>query len=292
MTPVPCPEQKQTREELILSLEPIARHFSRLYKHLAGYLDWQDLYQEGMIGAIAAVDQWQQDGPASLGQYAGYRIRGAIAHAVRRASHLRARLQVHPTPWPEVLDRRATLDHPPSLGLGDVLALLPPREQRVIVAHYYLGYDLVEIGRAWGVTKYPISVLHRRATKRLALLLDGPAPDDPRVIARVIERYLEAVAAVCRVDRMALRGRARHRQVDEARQLLYLLLVEDAGLSRPQVAIALDRHFTTVTHGLDRARERCLTREGAYVRAAVRATLREEPRDAEGSEPALPSRCG
>jgi RNA polymerase sigma factor (sigma-70 family) len=162
------------RDDLILSVLPIARSLSRRYKDAAGWLDWQDLLQEGMVGAMRALESYEERQGCSFGQYAGHYIRGAITHAIRDRNHRRPGLPlVTTTTDADVFEAGCTHDHPNHLA--DVIDRLPERERALIWLHYFGGLDLCEIAMRWGGTKYMGSHLHRQALARLRTMLEPSA---------------------------------------------------------------------------------------------------------------------
>ncbi len=171
-----------TRDEAILSLWPIAKSLSRLHKDHAGWLTYEDLRQEAMIGAIHAVARHKGTNGASLGHYAGKVMRGAVLHAIRDHNHRRPGLAV----------RVDVVDHDAALALAELhmeplwtpwecavrdalltaLARLPERERICLFLHYWCDQDLTTVGAQWGLTKHGASRIHRAALARLGQIVD------------------------------------------------------------------------------------------------------------------------
>ena len=68
------------------------------------------------------------------------------------------------------------------------LALLPPRERRIVSLYYFGDATMKQIGQEIGVNESRVSQLHARAIQRLRKILSVPAPEAaapaPKLVAR------------------------------------------------------------------------------------------------------------
>lgn len=74
-----------SHEQVVNACLPRVRRIARqVSARLPRPVDLEDLYQEGMLGLLDAMEKYQPDMQASFFTYAEYRIRGAILDSVRR----------------------------------------------------------------------------------------------------------------------------------------------------------------------------------------------------------------
>jgi RNA polymerase sigma factor (sigma-70 family) len=74
-----------TRDQNILSLERRVRYIAtQMWLNLPRHLELKDLISEGWIGAMHAVDHWDESRNIKLASFADRRIRGAIIDHLRR----------------------------------------------------------------------------------------------------------------------------------------------------------------------------------------------------------------
>jgi RNA polymerase sigma factor (sigma-70 family) len=66
------------QEELILSYLPLAIFWARQISRIAGWANWEDLRQEGIIGLIKAIEKFDPSQGVSFKTFARHYIRGAI----------------------------------------------------------------------------------------------------------------------------------------------------------------------------------------------------------------------
>lgn len=79
------------REELILSLEPtVATNVKQAIKKLpyTAFTNFDDLWQVAWMGAIQAVDKFQEDRNVKLSSFADRRVKGAILDYLREIDPL------------------------------------------------------------------------------------------------------------------------------------------------------------------------------------------------------------
>ncbi len=75
---------EQEREELILEhLKQVHFIAARIHEKLPSSVELDDLISAGIVGLLAAVDNYDPSKNASLKTYAEYKIRGAILDSIR-----------------------------------------------------------------------------------------------------------------------------------------------------------------------------------------------------------------
>jgi RNA polymerase sigma factor FliA len=94
----PAEKAAQDREQLILQhLPQVTWVASRIHERLSPNVELDDLMSAGIVGLLAAVDNYDPNRKASLRTYAEHKIRGAILDSIRGLdgipSHRRKRLK-------------------------------------------------------------------------------------------------------------------------------------------------------------------------------------------------------
>jgi RNA polymerase sigma factor (sigma-70 family) len=184
-------------EAHLQELQTIIGFWARYYSRYARPpVDYDDLVQEGMIGALAALREYTADAGASLRTYASLRIRRQIYHALRRFEHWDATVRVERHENTEAIAAAlggSTCDQPRLLL--DVVAQLPHKERLTVTLHYYGGRDFDEVAELVGVQHATALILHRDALRRLRRILgvpepakqEGPAPASGLTAEQIVE---------------------------------------------------------------------------------------------------------
>jgi len=183
---------RAAREELVLSVIPLTMRMARHIARHGAVMDRDDLFSEGMLGAIHAAERWDPDAGVPFIGYAARRIRGAMIDALRRADW---------RPTSQYLAGNATkslvsLEAADDVGAFDALAdphihvdtdvadqvtvqalldQLPTRDRFVIEAYYFNGWLAREIGDLLDVTESRVIQILRSIRTRLAAALTEAA---------------------------------------------------------------------------------------------------------------------
>ena len=146
-------------------------------------VDRDDLYQEGYVGLMIAVDRYDPDLGNRFATYATYWIRNRLAglldnrHTIKIPAHSKlppiavdGYLDDVPSMTPAVEEAFERLEM--SVELRQAILLLPRREMAIIVWHYGLDgaspRTLAAIGDELGVSITMVSRVLRRARRQLA----------------------------------------------------------------------------------------------------------------------------
>jgi RNA polymerase sporulation-specific sigma factor len=156
---------EESRERIILAYRPMVFWLAKKFR--IPYNAYPDLIQEGMIGLIAAVDNFEAARNNRFITYAYYKVRGRMANFLQR-SEARAPLPVED----EYLDRdnsfEADLDRIEwSLALKEGLGSLPRKEMEVIRSLVIEGRRAADVASEQGVGISHIYRLQRKALSRL-----------------------------------------------------------------------------------------------------------------------------
>lgn len=138
-----------------------------------GKADYADLYQEGQIGLWQAILRYDPGRGVAFSTYAcaviRYQVWAAVRHSLKAEGWLEYEragdsLEALVAAWQGEQIHQA---------LGEALAVLPEQLRQVIHLRYGMAgeapHNLVEIGRAWGVSGEWIRQLHNRAVGLLRL---------------------------------------------------------------------------------------------------------------------------
>ena len=181
----PCPAPSD-RAALVLQWSRLVhrvladlRHFRMVRRHP------DDCAGAGQIALVKAARLWREDGSAPFPVYAYHAIKNTVLNEVRRLERIHRRERRYPAPLAkrEALDPWARCD-PDRFDPAPVraaVAELPPRERRIVEAHYGLdgagGRTFKEAGAAVGVSRSRAQQLHAGALATLAGLLASEGRD-------------------------------------------------------------------------------------------------------------------
>lgn len=84
----------EKRQKIILDNLPLAKIIaSKMYYKLCGNVEYDDLYQEAVIGLIDAVDKYKSTNNVKFTTYASYRIRGQIIDLARKKDYYNRKMR-------------------------------------------------------------------------------------------------------------------------------------------------------------------------------------------------------
>jgi RNA polymerase sporulation-specific sigma factor len=154
-----------SRERLILTYRPMVYWLAK--KFHVSYSSYPDLIQEGMVGLIAAVDNFDPARSNRFITYAYYKVKGRMANFLER-SEARAPMAVEDA----YFDRSDSFDADLDIiewrvSLGDGLDKLPMREKDILRSLMMEGRDISEVACDYGVGVSHIYRLQRRAIEKL-----------------------------------------------------------------------------------------------------------------------------
>ncbi|MBO4888803.1 MAG: sigma-70 family RNA polymerase sigma factor [Firmicutes bacterium] len=177
-------DRKRLIEENILLVRFV---MSRIKGGFPEGMTEEDIYQEGCIGLIHAVDHYSEDkGPFAT--YACHRIRGAILDGAIRYQWMIKKRDVRNSQSespvvlgliPEIIsaapesEEEEFPDHAimeitdEQLNLYDAMDHLEPIERAMIREHYFEGQSLTEIARMKRMNYYIVRSFHARAIRKL-----------------------------------------------------------------------------------------------------------------------------
>lgn len=168
---------EDARERLILAYRPMVFWLARKFR--VPYSAYSDLIQEGMIGLIAAVDNFEPARNNKFSTYAYYKMYGSMINFLQRSE------QKAPVPVDdEILDRPgvhesfdSVIDRMEwSLAIEDGLETLPEKERSVVRSLMIDGRRAADVANDHGVGVSHIYRIQRKAMERLKgwfALLDG-----------------------------------------------------------------------------------------------------------------------
>ena len=157
---------EDSRERMILAYRPLV--FWLVKKFRVPYNCFPDLVQEGMVGLITAVDNFEPERSNRFITYAYYKVKGRMANFLQR-SEAKAPLPIED----EALERsawdfEADVDRTEwSVSLGEGLLRLPERERDIVHSLIVEGRDAAEVAGDHGVGISHIYRLRRRAISQL-----------------------------------------------------------------------------------------------------------------------------
>ncbi|OGK11727.1 MAG: hypothetical protein A2Y63_00210, partial [Candidatus Riflebacteria bacterium RBG_13_59_9] len=139
-----------------------------------------DVISEGTLGLVEAVDAFDPERGVKFLTFAYLKVKGRMIDYLRRR-----RLFL---PLPEVAEfgaytriigfdeRRASDDVLESLRVAEkLLSLLTPTEERILRLMYQRGFTQQEVSQALDCTEANVSILHKRALKRLREAVNASA---------------------------------------------------------------------------------------------------------------------
>jgi RNA polymerase sporulation-specific sigma factor len=168
---------EESREKLILAYRPMVFWLAKKFR--VPYSSYPDLIQEGMVGLISAVDNFELARNNKFITYAYYKVRGRMANFLQR-SEARAPLPVEEEYLESPDSFAADLDNMEwALALNDGFNSLPRREREIVRSMIIDGRRAGDVAREQGVGISHIYRLQRRAVARLKnWFLKGDATSD------------------------------------------------------------------------------------------------------------------
>ncbi|MDR3280403.1 MAG: sigma-70 family RNA polymerase sigma factor [Synergistaceae bacterium] len=159
---------EECRESLILAYRPMVFWLARRL-HVP-YNSYPDLIQEGMVGLISAVDNFEPSRSNKFITYAYYKVKGRMVNFLQR-SEARAPIPVEemylerPDSFEEDIDSMEW-----HISLDDGLGALPARERDIVRSLIIEGRNASDVAIEQGVGVSHIYRLQRRAIARLKSL--------------------------------------------------------------------------------------------------------------------------
>lgn len=151
-TEVPAHRPLPTRsaeeiEQLVLSVDPIVRQYARSVSRY-GFAEFDDVLQDGRIGAIQAAHSWEPD-IASFATHAMHRIRGEIADGLRRRDVVSRSIRQNWSPDDVRLKPQASLNVMIADSAVELGQLLPDPDaldpEELVVEAAYLDWQSAEV---------------------------------------------------------------------------------------------------------------------------------------------------
>ena len=139
----------------------IARHLCRERR---GY-GFEDMVGYGAVGLLEAGQRYRP-GQVGFSTFAYHRIRGAILDGRRKARWYHKGPGFIPTkPMRKKHEPRYQTTTETRADLAQLRGALPARERRILELVWLEGYQMVEVARAWGLSKSWLSRIHDRALR-------------------------------------------------------------------------------------------------------------------------------
>jgi RNA polymerase sigma factor (sigma-70 family) len=129
-----------SRERLVTRGLPAVRSIAVRFREFGVPLE--DLVQEGSLGLLEAIDEYEPECSADFESYARLRIRRAMRHAIENGSTLDV-VAGGSTPGPEA----ATLAHEVVCAIDHAVDALPERQRVVVRQHFGFDCDPQEIAQ-------------------------------------------------------------------------------------------------------------------------------------------------
>ncbi|MDR1915920.1 MAG: sigma-70 family RNA polymerase sigma factor [Synergistaceae bacterium] len=156
---------EESREKLILAYRPMVFWLAKKFR--VPYNSYPDLIQEGMIGLISAVDNFDLARNNRFITYAYYKVRGRMANFLQR-SEARAPMPVEEERLENFDSFAADLDNMEwALALNDGFNRLTHRERDIVQAMIIEGRRADDVAREHGVGISHIYRLQRKAVAQL-----------------------------------------------------------------------------------------------------------------------------
>lgn len=193
------------RDGRVLSLASMCRYIaSDVSRSYGGLVEYEDLLQDAYLGAMDAVDRYDESLGFALTTFAHRRIRGAVIDGIRgrdnlKRSYRQALKEAGVTINVLSLDRSHDEQAPSSMTLlgliedeAATLALsrledadavrravdrLPARLHFVVTEYYWAGRTLLDIAREMGVTESRVSQILSKAREWLRIALHDTFSD-------------------------------------------------------------------------------------------------------------------
>ncbi len=156
---------EEARERLILAYRPMVFWLAKKFR--VPYNAYPDLIQEGMIGLIAAVDNFETARNNRFITYAYYKVRGRMANFLQR-SESKAPLPVEeeylerPDSFEDDLDRMEW-----HLAVKEGMDALPRKEMEIVRSLLLEGRHAADVAVEQGVGVSHVYRLQRKALARL-----------------------------------------------------------------------------------------------------------------------------
>lgn len=160
---------EDSRERMILAYRPMVFWLAKKFR--VPYNCFPDLLQEGMIGLITAVDNFEPERSNRFITYAYYKVKGRMANFLQRVE-AKAPLPVEE----EALERpafdfEADIDRMEwRISLGEGLMSLPERERDIVHSLVVEGRDAAEVASSHGLGISHVYRLRRTAISQLRRL--------------------------------------------------------------------------------------------------------------------------
>lgn len=159
---------EEARERLILAYRPMVFWLARRFR--VPYSAYSDLIQEGMLGLISAVDNFDPSMKNKFTTYAYYKMYGSMINFLQR-SEMKAPMPVED----EVLDRPVAQDRYEGaidmiewgLAIEEGLDSLPSKEKDVVHSLMIEGRRAADVAHEHGVGVSHIYRVQRKAIARL-----------------------------------------------------------------------------------------------------------------------------
>lgn len=178
-------------EETFLKFAPVVELTARSMAASRPELQYDDLYQDGCIGLLEAIQRYRHDSGVPFAAYARFRIKGAMIDGLRHTNwNFR---KARSTDERRRRSREVSLDEPGAVAVADrplstdylllgaagrVLEALPERWKQVLRLHYVEGLTFVEVAAELGLTVRWVRLVHSTALERLRAGLRRHGPDD------------------------------------------------------------------------------------------------------------------
>ncbi|MDR1019260.1 MAG: sigma-70 family RNA polymerase sigma factor [Synergistaceae bacterium] len=155
----------ESRERIILAYRPMVFWLAKKFR--VPYNTYPDLIQEGMIGLISAVDNFEAARNNRFTTYAYYKVRGRMANFLQR-SEARAPLPVEDEYLESQDSFEADIDRIEwSLAIREGLESLPRKEMEVVRSLLVEGRKASDVANEHGVGVSHVYRLQRKALSRL-----------------------------------------------------------------------------------------------------------------------------
>jgi RNA polymerase sporulation-specific sigma factor len=156
---------EDSRERIILAYRPMVYWLAKKFRTFYG--TYPDLIQEGMVGLISAVDNFEPERSNRFITYAYYKVKGRMANFLSRVE-AKAPMPVED----EYLERSETFEDDLNLmewrvSLGEGIDKLPERERDILLSLVVEGRRADDVAGEHGVGVSHIYRLQRRAVARL-----------------------------------------------------------------------------------------------------------------------------
>jgi RNA polymerase sigma factor (sigma-70 family) len=161
---------RRSRERLVTRGLPAIHSIAVRYGELG--LPLEDLVQEGTVGLLEAIDQYQRDRGADFESYARSRIHRAMRDALlEKASPLDSAVVDGTAPDPEA----ATVSREQVRAIDDAVDTLPERQRIVVSRHFGFGcepQEIAEVAAHLHVSQQRVRAIERDALYTLRDELD------------------------------------------------------------------------------------------------------------------------